>query len=126
MNGGTASHSFMATIQFAVIVKQDPEPSRGFSVEHLYQHRADALACAAKYISQLKQLAIVMTLAPPLSVVRAADTWVSPDYVAAQLSVIDEASGSALCAPIRQAMPVQRGVPQFRGEGGGNGTSGGR
>ena len=99
--------------------KPDPDSSREFSIEHLYQHRTDADACAERYNSQLNRTAIVMALAPPLKVVRSTDTWVAADYAARQLSVIEDAGVQARGAPIRQAMPVQRGVPQFRSGGSG-------
>ena len=110
----------MTTIQFAVLVKR----GRGYQVEHLYQHDADADRCVEIYHSHLGLPSLVVDLVPPLAAPRRSDMWALLDPSAKRLHLFTtpEFAGAAalLCerlemidSPIRQAMPVQHGIPQF-------------
>jgi len=110
----------MATIRFAVIAQREGE--KGYQVEHLYQHRADAEKCALAYRNQLQQTALVVELESALAVARRADAWAVANWDLRQLRLHvsrDQAEASLkpgtslIETPIRRGMPVQSGVPQF-------------
>ena len=112
----------MALIRFAVASSSSRDGEKGYQINHLYQHCADAESCAAAYFSQCHTAAFVAELDPPLAVSRRADTWVAADWDTRRLNAFGSrrAAESALKpgdilieTPIRKGMPVQSGVPQF-------------
>jgi hypothetical protein len=114
----------MATIRYAVIVSDSAAVPSNQRVEHLYQHRADATECVKVYQRLAGRQACVVELVPALAVVRESDTWVlyqgGPDALtfgsreAADAEAATDSALKTLATPIRQAMPVQHGVPQLR------------
>ena len=114
----------MADIRFAVIAGPRGRPAS--RVEHIYQHRADAEACARARAGHLGADAFVAEVVPPLAVARPADLWAVVDRGAGLLRTYAEprAAAAALGAglalaesPLWRRMPIQVGVPQFQGEG---------
>lgn len=108
----------MSTIKYAVLVKSDDV----YQVNHIYQHVADAERCAAAYQTHLAMEAFVAEMFPPLTVVRQTDTWgiyianggilwTYPSHLEAIKNV--RQGDTLLTKPIRQAMPIQHGIPQF-------------
>ena len=121
----------MATIRFAVLVSDRAfVPEQGMvetnpRVEHLYQHKADTHECAKAYQREPGRHAIAVELIPDLLVVRTTDTWALHQRGSSELLTFASQEGIApvteinpayklIPTPIRQAMPVQHGVPQFR------------
>lgn len=116
----------MATIKYAVIAAADTtaeEPGAAFTVRHIYQHRPEADGCAHQYRTALRRQALVAEMKPALAVARRGDMWAVPDWETKQLHLYasrEEAQRYAdqmrlmlIETPIRMAMPVQQGVPQF-------------
>ena len=121
----------MSKILYAVLVLRAEEGS--FQVEHLYQRRADAEACAHAYGTQAGLAAVAARLAPALAVSRRADAWATlsaPEggephlrlfaslETATAASLAPDGSLCLISAPILRGMPVQSGVPQFAATGG--------
>jgi hypothetical protein len=118
----------MATIKYAVLIPSSAPALNGvplslsLMVGHLYQHRADADKCAQVYLGTLSVPAFVAELVPALTIIRHSDLWGVLEAETQQLHTFvarDAAPAQgdvglrALAAPIRRAMPVQHGVPQF-------------
>lgn len=96
------------SIKFAVVVNG--------TVAHLYYHRIEAESCQHAYEAATGQSALVAELEPPLAPVRRRVRWGALDDRGA-LRTSEVAVGGPglrpLRAPIRAAMPVHSGVPQF-------------
>lgn len=126
----------MSTIKYAVLVpsaiaqlprrrRLAPEPydQKGeHEVSHLYQHEADAERCTAVYVQQMGVPAFLVTITPPLAIIRRADAWGILDWSSRQLHVYASREEAALAVepgrqliatPIRQGMPTNHGTPQF-------------
>lgn len=91
------------------------------TVRHLYQHESESDACALQYRAGGHE-AMSVRVQPALAMERGLDAWcvLSPERrilstfsTEAEASQAAEQSGGAvLSAPIRRAMPIQRGIPQ--------------
>jgi hypothetical protein len=119
----------MATVKYAVLVPMPaaaPDQAGGYSVEHIYQHRADADRCAQAYQNALCMPAVATEMTPALAISRSGDAWAVLEAAtlveprlrlfksrAAAQAAAEAAGARPLGTPIRRAMPVQHGVPQF-------------
>jgi hypothetical protein len=91
-------------------------------VSHLYQHEADAERCTAVYAQRMGVPAFLVTITPPLAIIRRADAWGVLDWSSRQLYLYASREEAALAVepgrqliatPIRQGMPTNQGTPQF-------------
>jgi hypothetical protein len=108
----------MASIKFAVVTLTGDR-----AVKHIYLHRAEADGCVNAYRAGLGIEAAVVEIRPPLAFTRLSDAWCTFDQgagVAYMFVSPEDARADALArgtefihTPIRQALPVQTGVPQF-------------
>lgn len=112
----------MATINYAIVLTSSVRNGEEqLVVRHLYYHFADAKGCAAAYRRDLDCDATVAAIDPPLAVVRGGDAWgvleanATLHVYASQREALEASvsSGRFVPIPIRRAMPVNHGVPQF-------------
>jgi len=112
----------MATINYAIVLTEEAKSGEEqLVVRHLYHHLADAKGCAAAYRRDLDCDAAVAVIDPPLAVVRGGDAWgvleadATLHVYASQREALEAAAscGRFVAIPIRRAMPVNHGTPQF-------------
>jgi hypothetical protein len=109
----------METVQYAIVA---PGPGGQTCVSHIFEHRQEAVGCAAAYAGASRAKAEVALLQPPLTSSRTQDYWgvYSPGLLRVYTTLAKASEEASLypasvliAAPIGRAKPVQRGVPQF-------------
>ena len=121
-------------IEYAVILAETQEGELHFAARHIYPSFTAARHCAAAYLRDLGCAAAVANIAPPLELARSQDYWGvlevdrdPPEHSVlelgptlriygdrrAALEAAKHLGGYPVPTPIRQAMPVGHGVPQF-------------
>jgi hypothetical protein len=132
----------MDRIEYAVILADNQDGEPRFAARHIYPSFTAARRCAAAYLRDLGCAAAVANIAPPLEPVRSQDLWGvlehADEAVGGLMRICDPwgapalgptlrtyasraearaaaaaSGGYPMPAPIRQAMPVNRGPPQF-------------
>jgi hypothetical protein len=109
----------MSTVKYAIVVTKSP---RRVAVEHIFHHFQDAARWLETYVDT-NSVAVVEQLEPPLGLVRDREVWLlyKPGELRTyttreQAEAASERDTILVEMPIRPAMPVQKGAPQFNTE----------